>query len=397
MTTSLGTSNVRTSLKSTRTNPSRTSKTIGSSLRLNPLRVSSTSGVPTTTQQHGFYPAITHFTDAIAALPRELRRHTSLLKEVDAKAWAPEANLQTLLAACAEPETPPSVQANQAGANSELSVIGNGTDMPSGDSPSVDTLQDPHVCPSSSVRAQDESQRLMEHRKLLYSLRATLSKMMVSMDEKNHLISGANDDLCRHLTRLKTIYPHLAGEVSEEARLGSLTHWAYVDNKMPTGMNPATNARREAAAGSASTHDTEIASRSETRREAMLARKLRQQPIESDLDDARLAAKRQNAHGKGKKTGDAHVDPVAGLGITGVVPAPKRKRTEKGAILAMKGTATATKRAPSQEPAQQEPSKKRKAPAASGSVVARKRYECQSGASAAFSPFPSCLFSSSAF
>ncbi|KAI5294969.1 hypothetical protein KEM52_002716, partial [Ascosphaera acerosa] len=33
------------------------------------------------------YPAITHFTDAITALPREFQRHASLLKEVDSKAW----------------------------------------------------------------------------------------------------------------------------------------------------------------------------------------------------------------------------------------------------------------------------------------------------------------------
>lgn len=36
---------------------------------------------------HGIYPAITHFTDAIGALPREFQRHASLLKEVNSKAW----------------------------------------------------------------------------------------------------------------------------------------------------------------------------------------------------------------------------------------------------------------------------------------------------------------------
>ena len=56
---------------------------------------------------HGFYPALTHFTDAITALPREFRRHNSLLKEVDAKAWALEDNLLQLLKAASESQPTP--------------------------------------------------------------------------------------------------------------------------------------------------------------------------------------------------------------------------------------------------------------------------------------------------
>jgi hypothetical protein len=56
---------------------------------------------------HGFYPALTHFTDAITALPREFRRHNSLLKEVDAKAWALEENLLQLLMASSESQSAP--------------------------------------------------------------------------------------------------------------------------------------------------------------------------------------------------------------------------------------------------------------------------------------------------
>lgn len=87
---------IRQSARQTRTNPSRTSKTIGRSSfafgRGSTAEIPSTAPVP-----HGFYPALTHFTDAITALPREFRRHNSLLKEVDAKAWALEENLLQLL------------------------------------------------------------------------------------------------------------------------------------------------------------------------------------------------------------------------------------------------------------------------------------------------------------
>lgn len=43
------------------------------------------------------YPAITHFTDAITALPKEFQRHASLLKEVDSKAWRLEEMLSQQL------------------------------------------------------------------------------------------------------------------------------------------------------------------------------------------------------------------------------------------------------------------------------------------------------------
>jgi hypothetical protein len=87
---------VRHSVRQTRTNPSRTSKTVGRSTFF--YGQSSAADAPqTSTVPPGFYPALTHFTDAVTALPREFRRHNSLLKEVDAKAWALEENLQQLL------------------------------------------------------------------------------------------------------------------------------------------------------------------------------------------------------------------------------------------------------------------------------------------------------------
>jgi len=97
---------IRQSARQTRTNPSRTSKTVGRSSfgfgRASTVEIPTTAPVPV-----GFYPAITHFTDAITALPREFRRHNSLLKEVDAKAWALEENLLGLLKASSESQPVP--------------------------------------------------------------------------------------------------------------------------------------------------------------------------------------------------------------------------------------------------------------------------------------------------
>lgn len=94
--------------RSTRTNPSRASRTLGrSSFALGHGSSTAVAGDDAaSTVPHGFYPALTHFTDAVAALPREFRRHNSLLKEVDAKAWALEDQLLRLLV-CANESEPP--------------------------------------------------------------------------------------------------------------------------------------------------------------------------------------------------------------------------------------------------------------------------------------------------
>lgn len=92
----------RNTVRQTRTNPSRVSKTAARTFPYHSQPSASDTPVP-----HGLYPALTHFTDAITALPREFRRHNSLLKEVDAKAWALEDNLhQLLLTASDSPPVP---------------------------------------------------------------------------------------------------------------------------------------------------------------------------------------------------------------------------------------------------------------------------------------------------
>lgn len=97
---------VRQSGRQTRTNPSRTSKTAGRS-SFGFGRGSTTDLPHEIAVPHGFYPALTHFTDAVTALPREFRRHNSLLKEVDAKAWALEENLLQLLQLSADSQPVP--------------------------------------------------------------------------------------------------------------------------------------------------------------------------------------------------------------------------------------------------------------------------------------------------
>lgn len=126
---------------------------------------------------------------------------------------------------------------------------------------------------------------------------------MMTADEKNHVVSNANDELDRQLLRLDTIFPYIAGEISEEARMGSLTHWAYSNRntaKPPANERP----RREAAANKElahALHEAEAASRSEARREAVLARRQRRTHADSDMDDTRG----RKGQGSKSRAGDA--------------------------------------------------------------------------------------------
>jgi len=327
-----------------------------------------------TNEPHGFYPAITHFTDAITALPREYRRHTSLLKEVDAKAWAPEENLQALLTACiaSRParETSTSLQNGDEGSASTLEPQSQQIAADNATSAVADNASQHSASSGDSVTRQ--------RRRLFYDLRFNLTEMMVTMDEKNHVINNANEELSRHIRRLETIFPHIASEVSEEARLGSLTHWAYLENRAPTRGTGHTS-RRDAAASLATMHETDIASRSESRREAMLARKQRQTHVDSDFDEQRNSNRRTNGNGKTRRIGEITAE-AAGLGISNAGSAPKRKKAEKPAAGSLAAEVASARSnaggvSMSREPSQQDgATKKRKAPTSSVNT-ARKRYE----------------------
>lgn len=125
---------------------------------------------------------------------------------------------------------------------------------------------------------------------------------MMTADEKNHVISNANEELDRQMVRLDSIFPYIAGEISEEARLGSLTHWAYSNKstaKTATNERPrreAVNHRQDLAHA---LQEAEAASRSEARREAVLAKKRRRANADGDYEDSRTARKTNTGKSRG--------------------------------------------------------------------------------------------------
>ncbi|EXJ70815.1 uncharacterized protein A1O5_05805 [Cladophialophora psammophila CBS 110553] len=383
-TTTLGTSNLRGGpSRLTRINPARASKGLGSTLlRQNSLvsnsglaLASSSNAVASQNQNNndppGMYPAITQFADAIAALPREYRRHTSLLKEVDAKAWGPEGNLQDILEQCLTDSA--TATRNLAAASQSLTGSVAADDAPN--LSEANSVAGTSFDNASLASARSADPTIMQRRQQYHALRQNLMAIMVTMDEKNHVINNANEEVARHIRRLDRIWPHIAEEISEEARLGSLKHWAYTETNPVKKPTAPTTRREAAAAGLATLHESEVAHRSEARREALLARRQRvaAHHADSDFDDSRPPPRKTTTGGK-KRVAEAAPD-AAGLGISGAGTG-KRKRPEKPATAAVameRSISSALGGRPmSRENSQQENAKKRKA-SATATSVARKR------------------------
>lgn len=329
------------------------------------------------------FPAVTHFADAITALPKELVRHFTLLKEVDAKIFGPEETLFKLIDATlnAPPtdqarshnDTPSSAAPNSAPMSAQNSNSGIVPDSqfprgPSADESTASALFDPSNLP---------------RRQLFRQTAFKIQEMLVSLEEKNHVISTANDALQKQLDRIDDVWPHLEGEFSDEAKWGSTTHWAYLENRVARSNNTqAERSRREGAAtlsAAAQQLAEEAAARSSDRKQALAAKKnSKNQTADADADGKQheQPKKPQSSNKSRKAAPDASA--VVGLGIStggganGNPPSKRRKvenKTNGGGAITERAMSTVfganapkpRTTSPRETPGPDGPSKKRKA------------------------------------
>lgn len=217
----------------------------------------------------------------------------------------------------------------------------------------------------------------------------------MALDEKIAVINTANDTLSKQLARLDSCWPYVQEEISEEARFGSTTHWAYKEKEgKKTGNTMAgERARRDIAAtnnlaaAAAAIYESEIATtRSEGRREALMTKKGRVLPVESDFDDR--PQKKANSNPKARKA----VEPAASgdrkamsLVLSNNVPGaqlPRKRKVDRGAPTAqpMERSASAsvsnlTRVAQVSREATSTEGSKRKAKSTLAGSPAKKRYD----------------------
>ncbi|KAI3330122.1 hypothetical protein F4824DRAFT_352926 [Ustulina deusta] len=319
-------------VRQTRTNPPRTtsgpSRAVGGR---EPL-----GGSQGHDQPIDIFPAITHFTDAITSLPKDIVRHFTLLKEVDAKIFAPEEALFQFVDAALK-SNPPEPRSTRDGSSS---VAPASTPMSAQNSSSGHALG-VHPAPGSlngSPASTVFDPSNLPRRKLFFHTAVKIQEMLVSLEEKNHVISTANEALSKHLSRINDIWPHLENEFSEEAKWGSTTHWAYPENRINRASQAERSRRDGAAVITAAAQQLQVdeaAARSDARKQALIAKKgLKNQHQDSDADDHENKQKGEPSKktpGGGKARKVAEPATPVGLGITtgananGNPPSKRRK------------------------------------------------------------------------
>lgn len=304
---------------------------------------------PASNTTPGFVPALTHFSQAADAFPKELIKHFSMFMEVEAKIHDPEHDLQLLLDNVAQLPVPTMGQkraAAQTKAGGESSAAASVTSSIAQDVPARHQQLSVELFPPDIDSLPPSEQADLRKRQQFFRLRMVIASMLPALDEKLVVLTAAKMTKDKGLSRMDHSYSQLDDEISPEARYGSLDHWAYAD-KEEKKKGGTERSRREVAsannlaAAAQHVHDVDsIAAKSEARREAVLANKRnRNQHVDSDFDDkpVKKTHKRKTAN-----TDTASAGPI-GLGITSNASAPqsKRKKTEKALAAAAAAAAAA--------------------------------------------------------
>ena len=341
---------------------------------------------PPTPTAPGFFPAITFFADAVAALPKEMQKYFTILKETEGKLHQLDQAIADLANSIDKlPDAPgrPVQDRSQAymqlslgasiNGSAAASVINDMTPRQPQTFMDIDPMsqrtvaQDPHLDPRENLFVQ-----------LVTKLQETTS----ALDEKNMILSAANETLSRQLSRFDSAMPHIESEVSEDARLGSNTHWALPHMKelrRASGTGPTDRGRRDVtnvnnlAAAAQVVHEGEIAAtRSEARREAMLHKRNRARDPDSDQEERTTS--RKHVSTKVRKATDSATDNKSG--VSGQVPKrrkvePKPQATERSLGAALNGRLSGARSSPRGSPAP-DTNRKKARPAPAPSAPRRK-------------------------
>lgn len=299
------------------------------------------SDAPDPTVAPGFYPAMQFFTDAITALPKEMARQFTVMNEAQAKIHAPSGRFQDMLDRLLELPVPASKGGNALNGNGlaslgrgMLSFTGNNSLSGSASASVVNGGAAGHSNAASVDGEEENIEEDLARRQKYHEMGNVLKEMLPNMEEKNNGLLEAIRRLNLQLSRIDSVLPYIDEEISEEARYGSMTHWAYSDNRQrkqvpPTGVNRRDVAATNSLAAAANAiHETEIAQarREATRENAREKHKGRAKDmVDSDFDD-----KPKKTHAKVAKSKTVGQAGPSGLGISGTGEPAKRRKVDKG-------------------------------------------------------------------
>ncbi|KAG9582095.1 hypothetical protein KCU86_g23408, partial [Aureobasidium melanogenum] len=147
----------------------------------------------------GFFPAVQYFADSIAALPREVQRHITLMKEVEAKVYGPTEALKFLTSSILNKPAP--LSRNQPSSPRLLSF----TAPPSATASLAGSVVNGNQPLTFDQRVQDDLESQQDEqadharRSEFQSLRHVIGNMITNLDEKNVVMAEANRALAQQL------------------------------------------------------------------------------------------------------------------------------------------------------------------------------------------------------
>lgn len=179
-------------------------------------------------------------------------------------------------------------------------------------------------------------------RKLFNKCTLSMQGMLVSLDEKNHVISTAAEALAKQLARIDECFPFIDLEISEEARNGSKTHWAYPENRVSRSNSGGPSVKEQSATNQPHTAvqipGEDSTSKSDSRKQSLVdKRKSRDQQTDSDMIDqseSKQKEKKSNNNSKARKANDTSVGIAVGLthSSTPNNSSSKRRKVERVSI-----------------------------------------------------------------
>jgi len=233
-------------MRQARANPSRRS-TLSTASR-NPQR----NGASTASQQQQsvnqrFYPALASFTDSIDALPAEIIRNFTLLREVDAKACHPEEQLRRYIAAVKA--LPPPADPNEP--DPALEFLRRQEDLKRQREEAL--MNNVNPPPETDIENSGEivEQYPETRRSKLQQIRMVLQDLLPMLDEKIHVITGTAETLNKHNLRVDQAYAYVQSEIPEIYRNGNPEHWGYKPNPPKGASARAAAAQLQAALAAA--------------------------------------------------------------------------------------------------------------------------------------------------
>ena len=332
--------------RQTRTNPAR--RTTLSTASKNAPRNGVNAAPPQASINQRFYPALASFTDSIDALPAEIIRNFTLLREVDAKACHPEEQLRRYIAAVKSLPAP--LDPNEA--DPALDFLRRQEKLKRRREEALMKGENPPPETDVEISGETVEQYPETRRSRLQQIRMVLQDLLPMLDEKIHVITVTAETLNKHNLRVEQAYSFVKSEVPEVYRTGDPEHWGYKPNP-PRGANARAAAQEQrqaalqAAANHAAAEESRLEysasnSRAELRREANARKQAAQAAAghghdeEDGLHAHSAPSKRPHGGSRARKDPDATSQQRAaeltpgGIGAASTGQAPKRRKPNTG-------------------------------------------------------------------